>query len=672
MTKINEILNNALPMWLDFTETPVDNIEWELGGYNIKSMHETLGKAQNLDHTGLTPFMILRACIYKYINSSSFNLSSIINNDENFIKKIKELNILTKMIDDERGLVEVRNFQETVKKAVKHYNGNMDELNPIIDNEYGLAYLRRDAIKGLEKLKEYQFLQGVTDTNKCAYNENVYEFWNINSLLRLSLNQVRSGITLCMIQDPSLIYQSYFVFLIRNGGTLTILTDKTSWVHPRQKHMSRRPDKDFKARAFEWWFPYELLNFEFNEKGDIHIPKREGLVLYQQEAIKLCPLNKLNPYTLIWLTMMFDLIRDKYWVKMNRTKELCYTGEMIRENKTLIDHAKALVPVENYKPIMVEKLTNEDIKEGKLDDQWGRKPDGTNSWLESRFEDQIPDDIYNFVGDVKDNLKLLEGKCDNTLIEGFNRGISSFHPMAKPLYDTFDPVEFGTEEDILKDRKWFARYNKAQAIDILAEKEYEDKKEEIENWIRNAILNNMENIIDWCIKGEFLSKTTWVRSESWDNTRRNDEKLSNIINQKTLDQSHTNFYTKFIAMSGYFNKYTFKYDHNKHHYVCIKNNSVGSIFSVFIIDNAQNLADMLSLEIKDLPDVLQHYHKDLRYSGNSILDRIDPMDWVVHNQWNKMRIIPTIVFSKRYYKKRRKELGLSVEYPNIFDLNIYD
>ena len=42
-------------------------------------------------------------------------------------------------------------------------------------------------------------------------------------------------------------------------------------------------------------------------------------------------------------------------------------------------------------------------------------------------------------------------------------------------------------------------------------------------------------------------------------------------------------------------------------------------------------------EIKDLPDVLQHWvHGDI-YSGNPILQKIDPVDWVIKNPWSDLK-----------------------------------
>ena len=94
-----------------------------------------------------------------------------------------------------------------------------------------------------------------------------------------------------------------------------------------------------------------------------------------------------------------------------------------------------------------------------------------------------------------------------------------------------------------------------------------------------------------------------------------------------------------------------------------------AIFAVIRPNTAQALADILNCEIKDLPDVLQHWTKVNKYYGNSILDNIDPMEWCVKDPWSeKINFSIVVSLSKRAFKKRRKELGLKpIDWEEIKD-----
>jgi len=52
-----------------------------------------------------------------------------------------------------------------------------------------------------------------------------------------------------------------------------------------------------------------------------------------------------------------------------------------------------------------------------------------------------------------------------------------------------------------------------------------------------------------------------------------------------------------------------------------------------------------------MPIFLQTYLKSELYGGNSILDRLDPMDWVPTNPWRKVNFNVIFYFSKRGWNK---------------------
>ena len=84
---------------------------------------------------------------------------------------------------------------------------------------------------------------------------------------------------------------------------------------------------------------------------------------------------------------------------------------------------------------------------------------------------------------------------------------------------------------------------------------------------------------------------------------------------------------------------------------------------IFRPKTAEALAILCGCDVSALPDVLQHWTQADLYEGNPILDRIDPMGWVVENPWRNLGLDVAIYLSKRAYNQLRKGLDLP---PNRF------
>jgi hypothetical protein len=61
-------------------------------------------------------------------------------------------------------------------------------------------------------------------TVRPVFHAKVFQWWNINSLLQAATTQMPSGVSLNLIRDRDA-FQSYFVFCIRNGANLFVLSD---------------------------------------------------------------------------------------------------------------------------------------------------------------------------------------------------------------------------------------------------------------------------------------------------------------------------------------------------------------------------------------------------------------------------------------------------------------
>ena len=83
-----------------------------------------------------------------------------------------------------------------------------------------------------------------------------------------------------------------------------------------------------------------------------------------------------------------------------------------------------------------------------------------------------------------------------------------------------------------------------------------------------------------------------------------------------------------------------------------------TIFVFAVPHTADALAAALGIEKPKLPDVLQNYSRQAVYSGNHLLNNVDPMDWCVEDPWGLQGFYVAVGFSRRGLKKLRKEMGL--------------
>jgi hypothetical protein len=195
-------------------------------------------------------------------------------------------------------------FEATALYAL---NQPREKLAKFLEDKYSVAQIRLSALRSMNELEACQFMQGDASSDALKVNHWVYEFWNINSLIAAMGGQKFDGVSLCLIRDPEEVMASYFVFAVRNGENITILTDREEGPHPLCWRMTRRPDRDMVARWDKNWFPYHLLDLEEVKDADGNVKgfvagKHEGLVPYNLEAAKVQSIAELAPAEFVWLT----------------------------------------------------------------------------------------------------------------------------------------------------------------------------------------------------------------------------------------------------------------------------------------------------------------------------------------------------------------------------------
>lgn len=677
-----EKLRAALILWLELSEVDPckGSFAFKLGGgmseWDIKKMHDCIKEALELDDTNTTGILMLDAMSKLYFDSRNFSISELLADPERTKSYVEKAAQLRGMVRAPEFMAQNNQFVSHLRTALKMYGMDTDETVAMAENLHEIGYLRRDALRSIQGLRVDQFLAGAPEPaeTKPVYHGWVHQFWNINSLVEAACRQP-SGVTLSLIRDPNDL-QSYFVFAIRNGGNLYLLSDVPVHAHPLQRYMSRRPEREFANRTARNWFPYDLLNLKFDEDAKAFFAdqaRRCTLVPQNQSVDRLKPIADLAPAEVLWIIMMFDLIVEKFWNKGYQAGALSYTGAMIREATPLLDAAQsANLPVVAYQALTLPPLTREDMTQANVQSAVHSDGGQPNAWLEARYAGQVAPELFNLLDGGAQKFYLLPADGMTHHGSSLSRdhqnhalaNISQSHVAVLPQDDEELPfwkkrgrydlhamptTSFGTRDELEKNRIFLARHNQAVAIQRLADAEYCKRKESVIEWWSSRVRANQDYLLSLAAAG---------------NIRRVFEPTEPGCSQSTADGYHyANGSFNFVRtyeVSGNFPSASTTLSihqgyHGKGNISCMVTRGVSSYRILIQPQNAKQLAELAGCAVEEMPDVLQHWSPKRDYQGNRNLDRIDPMAWALRDPWCQIGFRVVLYLSKRGLAQCKKK-----------------
>lgn len=648
---IAEIVQHAQEKWEALTGISSNRTSFKLGDLDAVSMARNLEEANKLDPEGTTAYFLLECFLRYHLEQKTFTAATIMKDYAATSAYLKQAEELFSIVQSDRAHELASAFRARVMAGIAHYGADRDDVIEMVNDPDALPFLRRDALHSLHNLKPYQFLSGEHDTGPAQVIEHVYQTWDINHLLRSLRDMPVNGIAVVLIRDPSNPERSYFAYTMRNGGNVIVFTDKTKPAYPGQEDTSRSrgANRAFVARAWSNHFPYQLIKTTTDENGDLHFTKETAPVASGLDVVPLMKIKDLPAGQIIWITMMLSLISDKFWRNKWQAEALSYTGDMVR-NKTLLvtDESGANLPVaKGYQPIALEDIKIEDISKERLDDQFDQKSRGINNWLEQRYKHLAPAAVYNqWFKDASTALVLVHSKSTQEALVGMDpsfsapavsddiltiKDIDKIHHWKLPAHyklKTFSPTDFGTSEELNKDRLWIARYNLSEYVQKSANEEFYERKKEVADWYFKAVKKNLPELLT--IIGRHRNEYA-DKKAPW-HTR--------MINVHPVDSKEW--------------EYTYSYGNNlsdysvlKRGYECVLTEAIASFRALLNPDTSEDLALLAGCKVSELPDVLQHWSKKRDNSGNHLLNRLDPMDYNVEDPWLKLQFDVNIYLSKR-------------------------
>lgn len=671
-------LIEALALWAEITGQAVPKDEHDYGGVHtlgsldVRRGYEQLKEALELDPSEVTANLLFSVLIKDYVGAREVSMSDLLKDPEKHLAVIAKIKKLEGILERDEIVQERTDFIEFLRQALKHYgvDGRKD-VEDLLANYASVAILRRDALRSIERLRVDQFLQGAPEeaSVKPGYITIVHEWWNINSLLSATVG-TPSGVSLNLIRDPNG-FDSYFAFALRNGANLFILTDVPEYAHPLGGEMSRRPDRRMAERIGKNWFPYDLLDLKVSEKGDLYFQQwsdSKVLVPHQGEAKKLAKIADIaEPAELVWTVMMLQLIVQKFWAQGYQAPALSFTGEMVKVQDALMNYARHL-PVAHNPVLELPTLTLADISGPGLDPtQIGKTYNNPNAWLEERYAHRVPEEAFNLVA-TGDRVLQLEHKTGEFISktaaqvksEEFHR--SSWFEREKPKALTtmrhLPATRFGSPEALDADRRFLARHNLAERVHELAAEEYHARKEEITKWYQAKAKANLPTLLTWLTNEMPL----WIATDDGRNGGSYEGQAGmrycfDVDKAGEFEDGFT-FEGKKVTLRSFIRSwhlptlkaedsyarletgggYTLGTPIYNHRGVwqetgCAVNGTMPTHLFRLHPAYPDELAMIAGVKIEDLPDVLQGWNLEDDYTGNSILDRIDPMIWNAKNPW---------------------------------------
>ena len=663
---ILDILGDAVSQWEDLTGVSIDEGGFSFGGLGVGSMNRMLKEALKLDPEGTTAYLLLEVFLRVFLEQKSFTAARIMKDYDATTAFLRDAEKLFSIVQGERALELGAGFRARVVEGLKRYGADRPEVLEMVEDPDILPFLRRDALRSLEKLSAYQFLSGEDDAAHPQAIHHVHMAWSINDMLLATRDMPVSGVAVVLMRDARHPNRSYFAFVMRNGGNVIVFTDRSKPAYPGQEDVlsgrgGRGDARRYAERENANHFPYQIIPTSYDDEGELVFDKETAPVASGMRLVPLMEIKDLPPSQAIWVTMMLSLVADKFWTKAWRAPELSYTGEMIRRRELLVenDAGETLPVASGYRPIELDDVRLEDLTGETMAEQTQYAPEGINQWLEDRYAERVPSEVLNVWAPQQNDMILLPYLgMDRGQEEALKRNAVALpggvFTMKRDVFEklpfwnqpksyqlsTFSPADFGTEKELRQDRLFIARKNHAAYIQKCADEEFNDRKAEVESWYLKALKANIKNILGLVASGA-------------------DEavKLPSGYRRALMGFGEINDKDIFDHFSGWGwgsdNAFGEFRNHGGHRWLCYLTEARATYRAAFSPRNLEDIMLLTGLPKTKIPDVLHEWGGKSRASGNHLLNRMDPMDTDVINPWNRRKISlqTNIYLSKRGYKR---------------------
>lgn len=609
-------LKEKLDLWVKITgvNPSEDNrkytiyMDGRLSNYDIQKMNERIMNSLKYDETGLFADTYLKIYLKKFMNGKNVSFMELIENPD-LQEYLKDVRTLYDSVNNSNAEETVLN---NMKTAMDFYNLSSDKLTS--EDVMSVVSSAKNCMNG--KLKLDQITKGSFADDEFKGSLDIYMYKSIGDVIRFAAKGDISGISMCYICDDKNLERSFFAFVIRNGENLYILSDRPIYKHPLQAKMSRCPGRDMSERIEGNYFPYNSISgidvSDLWGNGRYGVSKNDDnmapAVNNDCVRTKIGTFASLNQDEAFWAIYMFSLIKDRFYKEHIYLEDLSFCEaniiyDRLEENEKNEIALRLSIPYIEMKPVENPES---------IEMEYGRKSEHLYDYLIDRYVNKVDINVFNL---IKQRDKTLPMLTDNK---------STYFRQ----YETLDLGSLRTEKELIYDQQWLARYNMAVSIGGMLNSDFDKNKDRVISEMLSMIINSAGYIINLILTKKFDGKIDSFEYAAKDISYRD----------ITLGKEY--------------------YDNYKSKYRCFFTGKNPAVIISFNVKTAEEFATLCGVDIKSIPIELQHYHKNKRCCGNSILDNLDPLDWALFDPYDDLSFYFHIILSGNEMLKRQAIAGV--------------
>lgn len=583
-------------------------MDGRLSNYDIQKMNERIMNSLKYDETGLFADTYLKIYLKKFMNGKNVSFMELIENPD-LQEYLKDVRTLYDSVNNSNAEEIVLN---NMKTAMDFYNLSSDKLTS--EDVMSVVSSAKNCMNG--KLKLDQITKGSFADNEFKGSLDIYMYKSIGDVIRFAAKGDISGISMCYICDDKNLEQSFFAFVIRNGENLYILSDRPIYKHPLQAKMSRCPGRDMSERIEGNYYPYNSISgidvSDLWGSGRYGVSKNDDnmapAVNNDCVRTKIGTFASLNQDEAFWAIYMFSLIKDRFYKEHIYLEDLSFCEaniiyDRLEENEKNEIALRSSIPYIEMKPVENPES---------IEMEYGRKSEHLYDYLIDRYANKVDTNVFNL---IKQRDKTLPMLTDNKSTYFYQ-------------YETFDLSSMRTEKELIYDQQWLARYNMAVSIGSMLNSDFDKNKDRVISEMLSMIINSAGYIVNLILTKKFDGKIDSFEYAAKDISYRD----------ITLGKEYDDDY--------------------KSKYRCLFTGKKPAVIISFNVKTAEEFATLCGVDIKSIPIELQHYHKNKRCCGNSILDNLDPLDWALSDPYDDLSFYFHIILSGNEMLKRQAIAGV--------------
>ncbi|WP_425263048.1 hypothetical protein [Vibrio owensii] len=661
------------------------------GQFSVRNANKQLKAVIEEDDTGLAAALLIRKYADEYVQGKSFSYKELVNGSgasNNLMASYAK--IQAALSTDSLGSA-VKAFINNSEKAIEFYlpHGEVAAKEAAAEKSIELFLNAKKSFKGFSK---YTISKGrVAPNTSLKLQEQIFVFNTIEDLVERSVD-MPNGFALSLIRT-SRYADSFFCMTIKHDGMIYLIADKSSYGNPlTQDFMASRNQRYNEQRLENTYMPYDMLNIVFSDKGRVAEAGSTELALSDDKLKVLGHIKSMSAEQILWFTFLLEEAKVHFMgVETPKHKALGYFSSESLEHPLLLEHSPK-AETKNLPSTYVAKGGIKVCKAKKVSRKLLEshspsiaKTSYANQWMEDMFDSQveeqhlyIPSDVYQKEGDT-----LLLGNADKKEVPQLSKvnttGMDYF--ATSKIEDqvlklkTLPSTMFGSTEEIQKQADYIARYNKAETIEKLVKRDFEQNESKIQDWIAKKIAANMPNLIDDIISLNHQRFFILHRIDEMDAEGLvpiNDDMMRQVHAKRLTYEERLVCRIRTPVPSPMARALKVRRKNESMSRCFLNKTSEAEYRFKLQVSNVYDLMNLTGIPRDKMPKQLQNWGlKSSREYGP--LDKgFDPMQ-DVRNPWNTMRVTCVIPISKEALSNKRKELGIKGRFTppkNYYDSNV--